>query len=182
MFSFPCEHTAQLRDKLTGALIGLARATEGNDHAVSDSTAAVTIEGLYATRTDANFSSDALLALLDQVDAEKRKLVPECYKCASACGRNNEYDMNNLRSADEDIRALKSSILLGILDIAAHAHRAAALGHREEAVHKFLYKALFAIGRDDWSQEELQPIVRELSEMNRLCMAMPHNTAPKAIL
>ena len=38
--------TAELQDKLTGALIGLARATEGNQHVVSDSTAAVIVEGL----------------------------------------------------------------------------------------------------------------------------------------
>ena len=76
---------------MTGALIGLARATDGNDHMVSDSTAAVIVEGLFATLTNVNFDNDALLAILDRVDAEKRKLVPECYNCASSCGRNNDY-------------------------------------------------------------------------------------------
>ena len=60
MFCFQCEQTAgckgctghagvcgkkadisDLQDKLTGSLIGLARSTEGNDHLVGDSTAAV---------------------------------------------------------------------------------------------------------------------------------------------
>ena len=54
--------TAELQDKLTGALIGLARATEGNEHVVSDSTAAVIVEGLFATLTNVNFDNDALLA------------------------------------------------------------------------------------------------------------------------
>ena len=96
--------TAELQDKLTGSLIGLARATEGTEHVVSDSTAAVIVEGLFATLANVNFDNDALLAIMGRVDIEKRKLVPECYKCTSSCGRNNDYDMNNLWNADEDIR------------------------------------------------------------------------------
>ena len=57
--------TAELQDKLTGALIGLARATEGNEHVVSDSTSAVIVEGLFATLTNVNFDNDALLTIMD---------------------------------------------------------------------------------------------------------------------
>lgn len=164
--------TAELQDKLTGALIGLARATEGNEHVVSDSTAAVIVEGLFATLTNVNFDNDALLTIMDRVDVEKRKLVPECYKCASACGRNNDYDMSKLWNADDDIRSLKSSILFGIRGVAAYAYHAAVLDYKDEAIHKFLYKALFAIGMDDWGMEELMPIVLEVGEVNLKCMAM----------
>ena len=164
--------TAQIQDQLTGALIGLARATEGNEHALSGTTAAVIVEGLFATLTNVNFNNDALLAIMDKADVEKRKLVPECYKCASACGRNNNYDMNKLWNADEDIRSLKSLILFGIRGIAAYAYHAAVLGYRDESIHRFLYKALFAIGMDDWGMEELLPIVLEVGEVNLKCMAM----------
>ena len=164
--------TAELQDKLTGALIGLARATEGNEHVVSDSTAAVIVEGLFATLTNVNFDNDALLAIMERVDIEKRKLVPECYKCASACGRNNDYDMSKLWNADEDIRSLKSLILFGIRGVAAYAYHAAVLGYKDDAIHNFLYKALFAIGMDDWGMEELLPIVMEVGEVNLKCMAM----------
>ena len=68
--------TAELQDKLTGALIGLARATEGNEHVVSDSTATVVVEGLFATLTNVNFDNDAILAIMDRVELEKQKLVP----------------------------------------------------------------------------------------------------------
>ena len=164
--------TAELQDRLTGALIGLARATDGNEHMLSDSTAAVVVEGLFATLTNVNFDNEALLAILDKVDAEKRKLVPECFKCASSCGRNNDYDMSRLWDAQEDIRSLKSLILFGIRGIAAYAYHAAVLGYREESIHRFLYKALFAIGMDDWGMEELLPIVLEVGEVNLKCMAM----------
>ena len=164
--------TAELQDKLTGALIGLARATDGNEHMLSDSTAAVVVEGLFATLTNVNFDNDALLAILDKVDAEKRKLVPECFKCASSCGRNNDYDMSKLWNAQEDIRSLKSLILFGIRGVAAYAYHAAILGYREESIHRFLYKALFAIGTEDWGMEELLPVVLEVGEINLKCMAM----------
>lgn len=164
--------TAEIQDRLTGSLIGLARAAEGSEHMLSDSTAAVTVEGLFATLTNVNFDNEALLALVERVEAEKRKLVPECCRCASSCGRNNEYDMNRLWNADEDIRSLKSLILFGIRGVAAYAYHAAVLGYQDETIHRFLYKALFAIGMDDWGMEELLPIVLEVGEVNLTCMAM----------
>lgn len=168
MFYFPCEQTTKIQDTLTGALIGLARATEGNDHMVSDSTAAVVVEGLYATLT--NSDNDALNALLDRADMEKRKLVPMCYECASSCGKNNNFDMQKLWTAEESIRSLKSLILFGIRSIAAYAHHAAVLGYRDDAIHQFLYKGLFAIGMEDWGTEELLPILLEMGEVNLKCM------------
>ena len=191
MFCFQCEQTAKcagctgamgvcgktadtaaLQDKLTGSLIGLARATEGNEHMLSDSTAAVVVEGLFATLTNVNFDNDALLALLDRVEIEKKKLIPDCFHCASPCGKNNDYDLTRLWNAQEDIRSLKSLILFGIRGVAAYAYHAAVLGHRDESIHQFLYKALIAIGIEEFGMEELLPIVLEVGEVNLKCMAM----------
>ena len=154
--------TAALQDRLTGALIGLARATENNEHLLSDTTAAVVVESLFATLTNVNFDNERFYRLLEQVEAEKRKLVPDCFACTSQCGRNNEYDMNDLWNADEDIRSLKSLILFGIRGVSAYAYHAAVLGCKDETIHRFLYKALFAIGMDDWGMDELLPIVLEV--------------------
>lgn len=164
--------TAELQDQLTGALIGLARATEGNDHMVSASTAAVTVEGLFATLTNVNFDNDALRSLLDRVAAEKQKLVPECFRCASSCGRTNDYDMRKLWHAEEDIRSAKALLVFGIRGIAANAYHASVLGCQDEGVHKFLYRALFAIGMEDWGMDELLPMVLEAGKVNLKCMAM----------
>ena len=164
--------TAELQDQLTGKLIGLARATDGNEHMLSASTAAVVVEALFATLTNVNFDNVALLALMARVEEEKRKLVPECFKCVSTCGRTEDYDMAKLWNADEDIRSLKSLILFGIRGLAAYAYHAAVLGYKDESIHRFLYKALFAIGMDDWGMGELLPIVLEVGEVNLRCMAM----------
>jgi len=165
-------NTAELQDKLTGALIGLARAAEGNETRVNNAVAAVVVEGLFATLTNVNFDDDALLAILDRVGDEKKKLVSECFVCADACDRNLDYDMNKLWNDEEDIRSLKSLILFGIRGVAAYAYHAAVLGYKDEVIHAFLLKALRAIGRDDWGMEELLPIVLEVGEVNLTCMAM----------
>lgn len=109
---------------------------------------------------------------MERVASEKQKLVPNCHQCTSVCGRTDDHDMDKLWNADEDIRSLKSLILFGIRGIAAYAYHAAVLGYRDSAIHNFLYKALFAIGMDDWGMEELLPIVLEVGEINLKCMAM----------
>lgn len=164
--------TADLQDKLTGVLIGLARAVQGNEHLVSEETADMVMEGLFATLTNVNFDNAALQKLIERAEAEKNKLVPDCLTCASSCGKNNDYDMNRLWNADEDIRSLKSLILFGIRGIAAYAYHAAVLGYKDASIYNFLYKALFAIGMDDWGMEELLPIVLEVGEVNLTCMAL----------
>ena len=139
------EDTARLQDQLTGALIGLARSTDGNEWALKDSTAAIVVEGLFATLTNVNFDNEALQRLIDRVEEEKARLIPDCAVCASPCGKNNDYDMEKLWTADEDIRSLKSLILFGIRGMAAYAYHAAVLGYKDEEIHRFLYKALFRI-------------------------------------
>ena len=134
--------TAQIQDELTGALIGLARATIGNKELMSESTDMIVVEGLFATLTNVNFDNDALQKLLERVNEERNKLVPECMNCITACGKNNDYDMSKLWNAEEDIRSLKSLILFGIRGIAAYAYHAAVLGYKDRTVFDFLYNKL----------------------------------------
>ena len=80
--------------------------------------------------------------------------------------------MNNLWEAGEDVRSLKSLILFGIRGIAAYAYHAAVLGYTDDTINRFFFKALFAIGMDDWGMDELLPIVLEVGEINLKCMAL----------
>ena len=163
--------TAELQDKLTGALIGLARATEGNEHAVNSGTDELIIKGLFTTITNVNFNNVTISELIKSIHKEKERLVPNCLTCSSSCGRNDDYDMKNVWKADEDIRSLKSLILFGIRGMAAYAYHAAVLGYHDETVNCFFYKALFAVGMD-WGQDELLPIVLEVGEVNLRCMEL----------
>ena len=164
--------TAGLQDQLTGALIGLARATEGNGSSVTEDTHCLVMEALFATLTNVNFDNDAIEELTRRVEEEKQRLAPDCSVCGSACGRNDNYDMEKLWNADEDIRSLKSLILFGVRGMAAYAYHAALLGYTDEKVNRFFYKALFAVGMDDWGMNELLPVVLEVGEVNLKCMAL----------
>ena len=164
--------TAKLQDELTGALIGLARSAEGNMHLLTERTDDLVIEGLFTTVTNVNFNNETITALIHRIEDEKNRMVPGCTACGAPCGRNDDYDMNDLWQADEDIRSLKSLILFGIRGMAAYAYHANVLGYRDQEVNRFFYKALYAVGAKDWGMEELLPVVLEVGEVNLKCMEL----------
>lgn len=189
MFCFQCEQTAGckgctgaagvcgkkadvagLQDQLTGALIGLARAADGNAQA-NNKTNGLIIKGLFTTITNVNFNDVTIKALIDEVHEEKERLIPNCSDCGEPCARIEDYDMSRVWDADEDIRSLKSLILFGIKGMAAYAYHACVLGYTDKSVNEFFMKALFAIG-EDWGMNELLPIVLETGEVNFKCMEM----------
>lgn len=188
MFCFQCEQTAgctgctgnsgvcgkrassaRLQDELTGALIGLARACQNQDR--TRQTDRLILEGLFTTVTNVNFNEKSLREMIVRVRVEKKKLVPGCSACASPCGNTDDYEMEQLWESHEDIRSLKSLILFGIRGMAAYAYHAMVLGYEDEAVNDFFYKALFCLA-EDWSMEELLPIVLETGKINLICMEL----------
>lgn len=191
MFCYQCEQTAgckgcegkmgvcgktdeiaRLQDRLTGALIGLARAADGNEDMVTPAFNRLLLEGLFATLTNVSFDAQHLRQLLARADVEKHRLVGNCFTCANPCGRTEDYDMQNLWSAEEDSRSLRSLILFGIRGVAAYGYHAWVLGYQDAHICNFLRKALFAVGRDDWGMDLLLPIVMEVGEVNLRCMAL----------
>ena len=182
MFCFQCEQTAgctgctgkagvcgktadvaKLQDQLTGALVGLARSAEQAPNG-NDATWRLLIEGLFATVTNVNFNEKTLRDQIDRVHEETSRL-------ASGAAWGQDYDMERLWNAQEDIRSLKSLILFGVRGMAAYAHHAMVLGYTDEEVNRFFVKALIAIGEDQ-GMEELLPVVLEVGEKNLKCMAL----------
>ncbi len=162
----------KLQNKLIGALIGLARATEGNEELVTLDTDQLVMECLSSTFLNMNCNNDTISALLQRVENEKRRLVPDCFVCWNSCGRTDDYDMKELQTDAEDIRSLKSLILLGIRSLAISTYQSYLLGHRNEDINKFFYKALFSIGAKDFGIDELLPIVLEMGKINLKCMEL----------
>ena len=146
--------------------------TEGNEYLITGDTSRLVLEGLFTTVTNVNFNNDTITELIRRVEKERERLVPDCFVCTVSCGKNNNYDMNNLWEAGEDVRSLKSLILFGIRGVAAYAYHAAVLGYTDDTINRFFFKALFAIGMDDWGMDELLPIVLEVGEINLKCMAL----------
>ena len=161
--------TAKLQDELTGALIGLARSTEGNEHLINSNTYKLIIEGLFTTLTNVNFDDISIRNQIEHVHQEKARLIPNCRGCASPCGKNDDYEMSELWNADENIRSLKSLILFGLRGMAAYAYHAMVLGYTDDEVNHFFIEGLFKIGLD-LTMEELIPIVMKVGEINLKCM------------
>lgn len=164
--------TAKLQDKLTGLLINLARAASENEHLRNDSTDRLVLDALFTTITNVNFNNETIRDLISRVEAEVRRLSPMCPTCAVPCGKTEQFHMDTIWTADEDIRSLKSLILFGIRGMAAYAYHAAVLGYTDSEVNSFFYKGLFAVGEKDWGMNELLPIVLEVGEVNLKCMAL----------
>ncbi|MCL1982350.1 MAG: hydroxylamine reductase [Clostridiales bacterium] len=187
MFCFQCEQTAKgtactsggvcgkkaetanLQDALTGELIGLARAADGA--MPTESTNKTVIDGLFTTVTNVNFNDETIKQQIEIVKKEKERLIPQCDGCASACRRNDSYDMAQLWGESEDIRSLKSLLLFGLRGMSAYAHHAYVLGKTDETVNAFFYKGLFALGEDN-TADELLSLVMELGDVNLKCMGL----------
>ena len=152
--------TAQLQDDLTGALIMLGHQAKElqAQNAVIDR---LILEALFTTLTNVNFNNETIQQMKQRVHAETLRIG----------GTIQDYDMQRIWTADEDIRSLKSLILFGIRGVAAYAYHADVLGYRDESVAAFLYKALSAL-QEEWGLDELLPIVLEVGAVNLTCMEL----------
>lgn len=147
------------KNALTGALIGLSRATYG-DTKPDGRTWRLLAEGLAALGGEAE--EETLENLTLRVREEKKRLVPRCSICASPCGRNADYDMALLESDPAEALALKAAILAEALALAAKP------GSGGEEEGRFLAKALFALG-EEWDADQLRPILEEAEQRMEAC-------------
>lgn len=153
--------TANLQDDLTGALIALAQIAEtGKPTAATNK---VVLEGLFTTITNVNF---------DDVVMQKR--IADVHREIAALGGTAgvvDYKMVDIWETNEDIRSLKTLILLGLRGMAAYAYHALALGYTDEEVNSFFYKGLAALATKD-KAEDLLPLVMETGRVNYKCMEL----------
>lgn len=157
------ENIKKLQNQLIGTLIGLARATSGNGDLVTFSTIDTTIKALVLCDSD---DSQVLSKLINKVEEEKKKLVPDCYYCMNPCGRTSNYDMNELETLSEEIQTIKFEILSGIKKIASSIKQNSSLAYEDENILNIFYRALFAIGENTWSKEWLQSVIQDLENIN----------------
>ena len=141
-----------LQKKLLGALIGLARATDGNEHLISLSATAVVTAALTATEPD------HMLQLLERVEEEKRKMVPDCFHCANPCGRTDAYDLSRLEQLEPEIRSLKERILSGIRSVAASDPE------QRKASEQLMYMGLVVLGMEDYTVGDLVTVAERIEE------------------
>lgn len=186
MFCFQCEQTAgctscttskgvcgktaevsNLQDKLTGAMIGLAKAVVANSP--SKDSSKLIMEGLFTCITNVNFNPVTLKILIEKTDAEKEMIAEKCGK--SVCEPVSDFDLHNLWTDNEDIRSLKSLVLFGLRGMGAYAYHAMVLGYTNESVNSFMFKALADIEVEN-DADKLLALVLETGKVNFDCMEL----------
>ena len=111
----------EIRQKLTGAVIGLARTCENNEK--TENTNRVFLEALTVAG-DWSASIFDMSEMLEKVRNEKYTVSPGCVTCAAPCGNTDDYDMENLWKESEEIGAFKNTILMVICQTAAKLYHA----------------------------------------------------------
>ncbi len=189
MFCFQCQQTAHniaceaktgvcgkthdnanLQDKLTGALIGLARTINENS-IPTDSTSKLLIEGLFTTVTNVSFNNKTIKQLIQKANEEKEKNLLESGNIDELRNLIDDYEMREIWDTNEDNRSLKSLVLFGIRGMAAYAYHAMVLGYTDDLINKFFCKALVCLGCD-CDMTELLPMVLEVGKYNLMCMEL----------
>jgi hydroxylamine reductase len=157
------ETTALLQDKLTGALINLARVAGKKGKGAH--TSRLMMEGLFATVTNVNFDDAIITKMIEKIHVEMTSIFP-------LSSRYKDFETADLFKGDEDIRSLKSLILFGIRGMAAYAYHAAVLGYEDDEVSEFFEKALSALTENNYGMQELLPLVMETGKINLRCMEL----------
>lgn len=132
--------------RLIGELIGIARATDGNEHLISARSTALIREALSVSLN----GETELRAYLSRAEEVKRAMVPDCFLCANPCGRTAAFDLGELDSLSEEEREVKQRILMGLMQAS------------EETPETALYRGLIALGMEGLSLDTLNSIENEL--------------------
>ena len=150
----------QLWNELLGAVIGLARASEGNESDLTEETHAALMAGLSATPED---GEAALSACIDRIHAEKKRIIPNCYACAMPCGRTSDYQMEDLRLGVGSGPALRALMLAGLQNAAPGLQQA---GYPADDMSS-VYRCLIAVGLDGLSADFLLDAAAEAGRLNQ---------------
>ena len=129
-----------MNGEVLSALVALARATEGNEWNITADTRGLITEAI-------NDDGGNTESLLKRIEGERKRLVPDCFHCAAPCGRTAPYDLEGLINADEETKKAKQILLSSLKEVSGKGD-------------DLIFRVLYAIGRDDWSAEELLQVLK----------------------
>ncbi len=129
----------RLNDPLLGALIGVAKASEGKT--LETSTGDALIEGLRMAFGSQNPNEEAAAAMIERLQKEKHVMSPDCAACQYPCGRTDDFDMDEVYGASEQLRDAKLRLLTQLGRAAASLRPA----HADADTRQFLSESLFLI-------------------------------------
>ena len=144
------------------------------------------VDALFATITNANFDDAALLAKVDNGLTVKKQLLAAAadrglrlpdYHEVEWGGEKSDFTAEGdresvLRTANEDIRSLKETIVLGLKGMAAYYEHAARLGQRDASIAAFMAKALAGITNPDATGDDLLQLLLATGKYGVVVMAL----------
>ncbi len=138
------------------------------------------MQGLFTTITNANWSEDVIVALIDKAiklrDTRKDELCSmlkdKCNECPDAVTFQISKDqyadfatkVGVLKTENEDIRSLRETITIGLKGIGAYGDHAAMLGFMDDEVNKFMMEGLAATIDDSLTADQLVAMVLKTGE------------------
>lgn len=182
MFCFQCEQTAHgtgcveigscgksigtanAQDRITFELMKLATALV--DRPLDEATAMVFMEGLFTTITNVSFDEDGCQAIADDIERRWRELTGGADLTLEAIA--TQEDIFGAQGVEPSCRAL---LVLGLRGMAAYAHHAAMLGHRDASVDAWLVHGMADAARHHSTEEWLQ-LIHDFGLANFRCMEL----------
>ena len=137
-----------MKDKLLGALVGLARAMDESNMGAAP--LAAMVQGLTALD-----SGTGLEEALDALRRAKHAAVPDCAVCQNPCGRTADLDVQELESLPPELRDAKQALLSAAIRYARQC---------EPPSLPLLTQALFAVGYAWFTQEEIEEQIKIIEE------------------
>lgn len=219
MFCYQCEQTAKgtgctvqgvcgkdpytsaFQDLIIYGLKGLsmyahrARKLGVTDHDIN----VFTIQALFATITNVNFSVDRLEEMINELGNKLEKAKQLYVNAAKAAGQEpeqlsgpanfkpagNQEDLFNqaisvsinkrVESLGEDITGIQELLTYGIKGAAAYADHAQILGQESDVIYGFMHEALDYISQDEQTADKLLELSLKCGEVNLKTMEILDN-------
>lgn len=145
------------------------------------------MDWLFSTLTNVNFDEARFVEFIKIAGEEKKSLRARLGSIAvpvpqAAAFETSETLEEMLQAAaqtgvmadkgDDDVHSLKQLLIIGLKGVAAYAHHAAILGKTDEAVTRFVFKALAAALNENLGVADLLELNMELGRVNFRCMEL----------
>lgn len=143
------------------------------------------MDGLFSTLTNVNFDRSRFVSFINEAQSIKEELremanagndIPEpaLYTAPRAVeSMLNDAGMAGImadENLNEDIRSLRSLMVIGLKGMAAYAYHALILGKTDDTVNNFLFEGLAATIDDTLSVDDLVQLNMKLGKVNFRCM------------
>lgn len=148
---------------LIGAMIGLARSTEGNVNRPAGTTHNALLSAMYCALPGMAVAERQMEDQIRTLHREKERLVPRCTDCEKACGRNDDFDLYLLGELEPELTAAKDALLFGLLALEPLL-RGYPQDDSYSEVMEFLYKGFFFVGYE-CEKDQIILVLAELEKM-----------------